>query len=137
MAYYSAGRGVPSLARDCVQHPVPVHDVGMRLPAAVVDENSRWEGLAPSTQVVCFHGVPASSVEVKKEGAFLGQHLYLCPVTEDEKCKLFLVESDLQNPMCKCGVYTRENTVKKQGDNQGRKFLACGARKCKFFKWTS
>jgi hypothetical protein len=108
----------------------------MRELPADQDGNARWEGPVSTVSVLCFHGLPANNVEVKKEGAFHGQRLLLCGA-EDDKCDLFLQEGDLKNPMCKCGVHTRQNTVKKEGANNGRTFLACGGRKCKFFKWTS
>jgi hypothetical protein len=136
MAYYATGRAVPSLARDCMQHPSPAHGVGMRPLPTDSDERTRWEGAPDGHNVLCFHGVPANNVEVKKEGAYFGQRLYLCGA-EDDKCEVFLQDADLSNPTCKCGVHTRSNVVKKAGDNNGRSFLACGARKCKFFKWLS
>lgn len=119
-----------------MQHPGPAHAVGMRPLSGDDDQRARWEGTLDAPTVLCFHGVPANNVEVKKEGAYFGQRLYLCGA-EDDKCQVFLQETDLANPICKCGVYTRNNTVKKAGDNNGRSFLACGARKCKYFKWTS
>ena len=134
--YFPAGRGVPALSRDCVQHPAPGQGVGMRELPVEQDERARWEGPMDTITALCFHGLPANNVEVKKEGAYFGQRVYLCGAGDD-KCDLFLQEGDLKNPMCKCGVITRQNTVKKSGDNHGRTFLACGGRKCKFFKWTS
>lgn len=132
--YYS--RQPPQLARECTQHAGSMPDVGMRVPLADHFGQSNIEDDRKEHAVLCFHGAPANHVEVKKEGAFKGKMLYLCGA-EPDKCELFLEVTDIGNPTCKCGVITRENTVKKPGDNQGRRFLACGARKCKYFKWTS
>jgi hypothetical protein len=97
-------------------------------------ETTAWSADLQDIGPLCFHGSQANSVECKKEGLYQGKRLWLCGA-EGDKCQLFLEEQDLANPKCRCGVHTRENTVKKETQNQGRKFLACGARKCKFFKW--
>jgi hypothetical protein len=80
--------------------------------------------------------MPSRLVVVQKDGKFKNLPVYMC-AQEEDKCNLFLLDSDLANPMCRCGVVTRENEVKKETNNHGRKFVACGARKCGFFKWTS
>ena len=39
-------------------------------------------------------------------------------------------------PMCRCGRRTRENTVYKEGPNQGRTFFTCSRRNgCGYFEW--
>ena len=39
-------------------------------------------------------------------------------------------------PMCRCGRRTKENTVHKEGPNQGRTFFACSRRNgCGYFEW--
>ncbi len=132
MAYYPAGRGVPLLARDCVQHPEP-YGVGMR-PVQEERVAGSWTEECKDRGPLCFHGLPANSIECQKDGLYKGKMLWLC-AAEGEKCQLFLEEADLTNPKCRCDVHTRENVVKKETVNQGRKFLSCGARKCKYFKW--
>lgn len=111
-----------------------VYGVGMR---PVQEETTAWSVDKQDIGPLCFHGTQANHVECKKEGLFQGKMLWLCAVDASvgDKCQLFLEEADLSNPKCRCGVHTRESTVKKETQNQGRKFLACGARKCKFFKW--
>jgi len=40
------------------------------------------------------------------------------------------------NPKCKCGVTSVKRTVKKEGENKGKKFFICAnGNICKFFKW--
>jgi len=36
---------------------------------------------------------------------------------------------------CNCGKEAVSNIVKKEGPNQGKRFLSCKERTCKFFKW--
>lgn len=108
----------------------------MRVPGDSSDNATWGEEYKDTPTVLCFHGRPTRLVEIQKDGDFKGQMVYLC-AAEDERCNVFLQDCDLENPPCRCGVKTRENTVKKPTANEGRKFLGCGARKCGYFKWKS
>jgi hypothetical protein len=119
------------------QAGIPEHsaDYGMRVPVDTTD-NAHWgcEFKDQQPTVLCFHGRPTRYVEIQKDGPYKGQMVYLC-TDEEERCNVFLQDCDLDNPVCRCGVKTRENIVKKPTANEGRKFLSCGARKCGYFKW--
>lgn len=41
----------------------------------------------------------------------------------------------METPVCKCGTFCVQYTVKKIGPNQGRPFFVCANRVCQTFVW--
>lgn len=122
------------------------------------------------TTYVCLCEMPSLTLIAKKDGPNKGRGFHACSKQQNDetRCSFFQWDVDNSNPnqfsssstqrfdtntnslsfnnsasihvVCLCGIPACERVVRKEGDNQGKAFLACSksqddGTKCAFFSW--
>ena len=97
-------------------------------------------------EVYCPCGLLAKPLVVKKDSPNKGRKYYTCPNHKATECGFFQwadgdqfnTEQSSQRIVCRCKIYAKFLTVKKEGPNKGREFYTCPRSqgyRCDFFQW--